>query len=170
MNAGVSATAGPALSAPNGTAPPAAPPTASTGATLDGRPSVQQISGNPAFGLDGFCPVALAEKQCWVQGDKAWGAVHLGKTYLFISQEYQQKFLANPDAYAPVLASNDPVLSIERNLQLPGSRSHGVFYRDHVYLFSGEETLTLFGKDPERYANGVRQAMQQRNSGAGQRR
>lgn len=167
MNPATAAPAGPALEAPAQSAPPVANP--SVGAPSS-NPPAQQVSGNPAFGLDGFCPVALAEKQRWIQGDKAWGAIHLGKTYLFISQENQQKFLANPDAYAPVLSGHDPVLIIERNVQTPGSRSHGVFYRDHVYLFSGEETLAAFGKDPERYANGVRQAMLQNRAPVDQRR
>jgi YHS domain-containing protein len=165
MNKGLSATVAPGLGAPAGTSP-----SASTGPAPNGQGSAQPISGNPAFGLDGFCPVALAEKQSWIQGDKAWGAIHLGKTYLFVSQEYQQKFLANPDAYAPVLAGNDPVLAIDQNRQTPGSRSHGVFYRDHVYLFSGEASLDIFRKDAERYANGVHQAMLQRRPGGEQRR
>ena len=31
-------------------------------------------AGNPALGLDGFCPVSLSEKQQWVRGDPRWGA------------------------------------------------------------------------------------------------
>ena len=136
-------------------------------APASGQPGAQAPASNPAFAMDGFCPVSLVEGQRWVQGDKVWGAVHLGQTYLFVSQANQQKFLADPDKFAPVLAGHDPVLALEQNVHQPGSRSHGVFYREHIYLFSNEQTLAQFGKDPERYANGVRQAMMQMQ---GQRR
>jgi len=112
------------------------------------------------FVLDGFCPVTLVEAHRWAPGDKTWGAIHLGKTYLFVSQAEQQKFLADPDRYAPVMSGVDPVLALENRQQVPGMRKHGVKYRGQVYLFSSEETLRRFEQNPGSYANGVMQAMQ----------
>ena len=71
---------------------------------------VQLPDGSPPLGLDGNCPVQLSEHKKWVRGNPSFGAVHRGRTYLFVSAEDQQKFLANPDHYSPVVSGNDPVL------------------------------------------------------------
>ena len=47
---------------------------------------------------------------------------------MFVSQAEQQKFLANPDLYSPVMSGNDPVLAFEQGQQVPGQRKLGVFY------------------------------------------
>ena len=43
--------------------------------------------GNPPLGMDGYCPVHLTESQQWQRGDVRWGAIHRGRTYLFVSQQ-----------------------------------------------------------------------------------
>ena len=116
--------------------------------------------GNPAVGLDGYCTVTLKTGHRWVRGDARWGVIHLGRTYLFIGPNEQQQFLTNPDFYSPVLSGNDAVLALEKGLSVVGHRKHGVFYGEHVYLFSSEETLGRFRLNPQRYAEGVRQAVQ----------
>lgn len=116
---------------------------------------------NPPLGLDGFCPVTLMEAQSWTAGDRRYGAIHRGRTYLFTGAEQQQRFLANPDLYSPAMAGNDPVLALEQQQQVAGHRRHGVYYRDRIYLFSNEASLARFSQNPEHYAEGVRQAMQQ---------
>jgi hypothetical protein len=73
-------------------------------------------------------------------------------------------FLADPDLYSPVLAGHDPVYWQERQELVPGGRQHGVFYRDHVYLFANPQSLAIFQADPGRYAGRVEEAM--RLSGA----
>jgi len=117
--------------------------------------------GNPAIGLEGYCPFLLSEETRWQLGDAQFGAIHRGRTYLFTSQAHQQKFLANPDLYSPMLSSHDPVLYVDRGQMVGGQRKHGVFFRKHVYLFYSEETLQAFWKAPDRYAAATRQAMQQ---------
>lgn len=124
------------------------------------RPELAQIpAGSPPLALDGFCPVTLAENRQWHDGDIRWGAVHRGRTYLFSSAVYQQRFLANPDRYSPVNQGNDPVLALERGIDVPGRREHGVTFGEHVYLFATEASLARFSSDPERYASPIVQAM-----------
>src|SRR5690606_15960666 len=66
--------------------------------------------GAPPLGFFGYCCVTMKENNDWQPGSVEWGAIHRGRTYLFRSQELRDKFLANPDSYAPVLAGADPVL------------------------------------------------------------
>jgi protein disulfide-isomerase len=114
--------------------------------------------GSPPLGLEGYCPVTLVEKQSWKEGDVRFGAIHHGRTYLFASQAEQQRFLANPDAFSPVMSGDDPVLALDENKSVPGKRKHGVFYSNRIYLFSSEATLTAFSKNPGRYAPEITQA------------
>jgi len=104
------------------------------------------------WGLQAFCPVTLSQRRQWVPGDRRWGVEHQGRVYLFSSEAAKRKFLANPTYYAPVLSGNDPILLIEQRQAVDGLREHGVFYRDRVYMFSGEATLARFSQSPARYA------------------
>jgi hypothetical protein len=110
-------------------------------------------AGNPSFGLDGFCPVSLAEKQRWIRGDPRWGAEHRGRIYLFVGPEEQRRFFADADRYAPVASGNDLVLATEQGQAVPGMRAHGVFFNNRVYLFSNEVSLEKFARNPGAYAN-----------------
>jgi YHS domain-containing protein/thiol-disulfide isomerase/thioredoxin len=115
--------------------------------------------GDFPFGLDRYCPVTLVEKRIWQPGDVRWGAKHRGRTYLFVSQEAQKAFLADPDRYSPVLSGNDPVMRLDYNQHVPGKREYGAFYNDRVYLFASEETFLRFDRDPARYTVDSRQAL-----------
>ena len=76
-----------------------------------------------------------------------------GRTYLFAGPEEQQKFLANPDRFSPVMSGDDPVLhTINQGQHVAGSRMYGVSYAVRVYLFTSEQTLQMFQQDPKRYA------------------
>lgn len=140
-------------------------PSASGAAPVDSRQPVTQPAqtkvpaGTPPLALDGYCPVTLVDKRQWQAGDKLWGAIHRGRTYLFTSEAAQKAFLADPDRYSPVLSGNDPVMRLEHHQDVPGKREHGAFYNDRIYLFASEETFQQFDRDPARYTVDTRQAM-----------
>jgi YHS domain-containing protein/thiol-disulfide isomerase/thioredoxin len=115
--------------------------------------------GSPPVALDGFCSVTLVERRAWAAGNVAHGVVHRGRTYLFVGPEQAQKFLANPEAYAPVLSGNDPVLALDNQVTAPGRREYGVFSGSRIYLFANEESRSRFQQNPNRYAAEVVQAM-----------
>jgi YHS domain-containing protein/thiol-disulfide isomerase/thioredoxin len=115
-------------------------------------------SGNPPLSLDGFCPVRLAERGEWTPGLKEYGLRHRGRTYLFAGPDEWQRFNADPDKYAPLASGFDPVLIVDARQQVDGDRKHGVTYRGQVLLFSSEETLGRFSRDPQRYAALLRPA------------
>jgi YHS domain-containing protein len=109
--------------------------------------------------LEGYCAVTLCEKRSWTPGDVRYGAIHRGRTYLFQSPAEQQRFLANPDRYSPVISGNDPVVALDEGRAVPGTRRYGLFYENRVYLFSSEESLARFSRAPNRYAAEIIQAM-----------
>jgi YHS domain-containing protein/thiol-disulfide isomerase/thioredoxin len=120
--------------------------------------------GSAPLGFDGFCPVTMKRQWQWAQGDIRYGAEHRGRTYLFVNQACQQEFLANPDAYSPVLSGMDPVLHLEQAQSVPGKRQYALEYKGQFYLFSNEQTLNRFWQNADQYTAGVQQAM---NSGQG---
>jgi YHS domain-containing protein len=135
---------------------------AGTAATVAAAPVVRPTqpplpAGSPPVAFDGCCPVTLLNK--WEQGSTQFGAIHRGRTYLFASDEQRKQFLANPDSFSPVFAGYDPVLLLDRQQSVAGSRKFGFRYGDAFYLFSSAETKARFEASPQTYAAGVRQAM-----------
>lgn len=111
--------------------------------------------GTMPLGLEGFCPVTLAEKGQWVEGRAQWGVRHRGRTYLFAGEPQQRAFLAEPDRYAPALSGDDAVVAFDSGKSVPGQRRYGVTYQSRMYLFSSPETRTTFSANPERYVSRV---------------
>ena len=109
--------------------------------------------------MDGFCPVTLLEQERWVKGDPRWGAVHRGCTYLFLSQQHQQRFLSDPDRYSPVLSGFDPAHYVDRGELVSGQRAHGMWFRGKTYLFADEQSLDRFAQAPEFYAQRAHEIM-----------
>ncbi|MDA7978705.1 MAG: thioredoxin domain-containing protein [Pirellulales bacterium] len=147
----------------------ATPPSGSTGSNPYGASqqlrsqSVPRIpSGNPPLAFQGFCVVTMMDRLpqggAWVQGNTAWGARHEGRTYLFADQQSQQKFLADPHRYAPLVSGVDIVHFLESNEIRDGNVHHGVFVDGRILLFTSEENLQKFSRAPDTYFNGLRQA------------
>jgi YHS domain-containing protein len=132
------------------TVPPATP-AASAMPTTPAAPASPDTYGSMPLGLEGYCPVTLAEKGVWTEGRAQWGVRHRGRTYLFAGPEQQQAFLASPDRFAPALSGDDPVTVVDQGKCLPGRRAYGVTYQSRMYLFSSPETRALFAANPERY-------------------
>jgi thiol-disulfide isomerase/thioredoxin/YHS domain-containing protein len=159
---------------PQQSAPPMAPmqpqvqPQPGQGA---GQAAMGLPPGSPPLGLDGYCPVQLIESWAWVVGDRQWGAIHEGRTYLFAGPKERQMFLDNPHKYAPVESGDDAVVLREQGLRVPGRRECGGVYDGRLYLFSSEESYARFEQaaklagsqqHPSPYAVPVMQAMRPR--------
>ncbi len=145
-------------------APPANPsaavtgsPAAAAGPAASTAVSAPAVPAPPPIALDGFCPVQLAEKNVWSPGDRRWGAIHRGRTYLFAGADEQRRFLADPDRYAPVNSGDDVVLALEQNRSVPGTRGYGVSFAGRVYLFADQVSLDKFSKNPKYYAERIAQ-------------
>lgn len=116
-------------------------------------------SQEPPLALDGFCPVTLEANEKWQQGDRQWGAVHRGRTYLFSSQRCQQVFMADPDRYSPMLSGYDPVRYIQHGETVPGLRQHGMWLHGKMYLFADEPSLERFRRSPDFFAQKAHEIM-----------
>jgi protein disulfide-isomerase len=154
-----------AATAPAAAVPPAQPAMVASrsSAPAGNEAASASVSKNPPLCLDGYCPVALCEKQQWVLGDRRWGAVHRGRTYLFSGPEEQRRFFADADRYAPVMSGNDLVMAVEQNQTALGMREHGVYFGNHIYLFTSEASLDKFSKNPNFYANHAVEALRASN-------
>jgi YHS domain-containing protein len=154
------------------------PPSPATTATVDAPrthgPTLVPASQAPPIALDGFCPVTLLEtvardpndRSAWKKGDRQFGAIHRGRTYLFASAEQQKKFLASPDAYAPALAGCDPVRFAERGEFVDGKRAYGLVTPDRrIFLFADEASRNRFEQSPANYSAAIQQAMLRSESG-----
>jgi YHS domain-containing protein len=119
----------------------------------------------PPIALEGYCPVTLLESMKWKKADKRFGAIHRGRTYLFVSEAEQQKFLARPDAYSPLLSGYDPVVFAQKGETVVGSRAFGLLYNKQICLFVSEESLQAFKASPKIYADTAHTAMQQAETG-----
>jgi len=154
------ASAPPAAQAPVN--PYAAAAAAGAGTATAPNPNLPQLPpGCPAVALDGNCPVTLLERRRWAQGHPSFGAVHRGRTYLFLGPQERDKFLTDPDRYSPVLSGLDPVLAAEGQ-SVHGKREFGVFGADgKVYLFANEASRAKFEESEMSYASRATQMMQQ---------
>ena len=124
------------------------------------RPAQPALPPNsPPVAFDGCCPVTLKTQNRWAPGSTAFGAVHRGRTYLFAGEAERQQFLVDPDGFSPVFAGYDPVLLLERQQSVQGTRKFGFRYGNSFYLFASKETMDRFQASPQTYAAGVRQAM-----------
>jgi YHS domain-containing protein len=108
------------------------------------------VAEDAPLGLENFCPVSLVTRQEWVRGNARWEVVHHGRTFQFASESERLKFLANPDAFAPVNNGNDLVLS-SRGETTSGRCDFGVLYSGRIYLFAGEATLNEFMASPAKF-------------------
>lgn len=101
-------------------------------------------------GLDGYDSVVLQKSQIWRRGDERFQAKFEGCVYSFLDANNRDEFNANPKKFAPVLSGNDVVLAMDGKL-VAGSRRHGLWLGDRIYLFVDEDNLNQFASSPHRY-------------------
>jgi YHS domain-containing protein len=119
--------------------------------TGQGTPSSDAAGATPILMLEGFCPVTLADENRWTPGNPEFSQVHRGRQYRFASDAKYRLFVENPDKYAPVLDGHDVVVALRESRKVPGVRRHGMWYRGHIFLFAGEDTLATFIQSPDLY-------------------
>jgi thiol-disulfide isomerase/thioredoxin/YHS domain-containing protein len=118
--------------------------------------------GCPPVALDGNCPVTLMERKRWSVGHASFGAVHRGRTYLFLGPQERDKFLADPDRFSPVMSGLDPVHALDHQQQVPGKREYGVFGADgKIYLFADEASRAKFEQNEQHYTAAANQTLGQ---------
>ncbi len=132
-------------------------------ATKPASPSTASFKPEQAeLAMQGFCPVTVITQDKWVEGNPAFGAVHLGKLYLFSSEENLKTFLADPIPYTPVLNEIDVVRFFEERKIVPGKREWGL--KDPIYnrmfFFADEAAMNHFYNEYERYTDAAIEVME----------
>ena len=132
-------------------------------ATEPASPSTASFKPEQAeLAMQGFCPVTVITQDKWVEGNPEFGAVHLGKLYLFSSEENLKTFLADPIPYTPVLNEIDVVRFFEERKIVPGKREWGL--KDPIYnrmfFFADEAAMNHFYNEYERYTDAAIEVME----------
>lgn len=140
--------------------------TAAIPSEVENAPAVQNVPESvPAaqemkpetkvVGLEGFCPVTLLETEEWVDGKEEWTVMNHGITYHLASAGQVQKFLADPDAYTPVMDGADAVLFAETGVKVPGNADNCVVFEGKLFMFSNEENLNKFFANSAAYMTAI---------------
>ncbi len=111
---------------------------------------VSSVANDQSLGLEGYCPVSLNDHGRWVVGEQQFAVKHRGKVYRLSSQETMQKFLASPDAYAPVLSGYDPMVFLDEGKLVSGTFDFGLVEDSQprtIFLFSSAESKAKFELD-----------------------
>lgn len=147
--------ASPAQAKPTGEPPSVAPPVAAAAPPA-----------HPPIGLDGCCPVTMKHARRWLPGNKEFGAVHEGRTYLFAGAAERDEFLQNYQKYAPLLSGFDPVVWIETGKKVEGKREFGMEFGESIFLFSSDESREKFTANAAGYASTLQQRLAQGAAGS----
>ena len=104
-------------------------------------------------GFKGFCPVALRERRELVDTNEKFTSTFGLETYKFSSAESKAAFDIDPSRYVPAASGSDVVMLVNSGEEQAGRLDYALWYRDRLYLFRSSETMTLFSKDPQRFAS-----------------
>ncbi len=104
-------------------------------------------------GFKGFCPVPLRERRELVEASPQFTSTFGLQTYTFSSAESKVAFDRDPARYAPVAGGSDIVVLVNSGEEQAGQLDFALWYRDRLYWFCSGETMTLFSKDPQRFAS-----------------
>jgi YHS domain-containing protein len=112
---------------------------------------IQSRTGQTGF--KGFCPVALRERRELLEANDQFTSTFGLQTYTFSSAESKAAFDAEPSRYAPAAGGSDVVVLVNSGEEQTGQLDYALWYRDRLYLFRSRETMTLFSRDPQRFAS-----------------
>ena len=104
-------------------------------------------------GFKGFCPVTLRDHRELTEADPQFSSTFGLQTYTFSSAESKIAFDSDPARYAPAAGGSDVVVLVNSGEEQAGQLDYALWYRDRLYLFRSRETMTLFSKDPQRFAS-----------------
>ena len=120
------------------------------------------IHETPDLAIQGFCPVSVIREREWVDGNPEHGVIHLGRLYLFASEEKMELFLQDPVPYTPVMNEIDVVRFFEERRIVPGKREWGIQDPVHgrMYFFADEEAMNHFLDKYELYSEAAVKVME----------
>jgi YHS domain-containing protein/thiol-disulfide isomerase/thioredoxin len=103
------------------------------------------------IGLSGYCPVMLSDRKEWLPGSADISERHRGVLYYFSAPKQRDRFVENPDRYAPRNLGCDPVLLARDQRAITGRIRYGLFFDGNLYLFRTAENREEFRRQPLKY-------------------
>lgn len=132
---------------------PSAPQLPSPAANESKQSKMERIAARKNLtGLKGFCPVALRDERDLLDAQNAFSAIYNGRKYSFSSQSAMERFLAEPEKYAPAAGGVDVIHFNLTGEEVEGSLDHAVWYKGRLYLFTSVETMETFVAAPASHA------------------
>jgi protein disulfide-isomerase len=124
--------------------------------------TVDETDEQPELAMQGYCAVTVINENKWVEGTSEFGVIHLGKLYLFTTEEKMQLFLADPMPFTPVLNEIDVVRFFEERKVVPGKREWGLKDPIHnrMFFFADEAAMNHFYNEYERYTDAAIKVME----------
>ena len=114
--------------------------------------TVKDANDHFPLALNGCCAVSLFTDGSWIPGDKRFGVVHRGRTFLLATPDKRDEFFQSPDTYSPALAGYDVVVLGTTGDLTDGIPEHLECYHNRLYLFSDNKAHLLFLSSPDAYA------------------
>ena len=115
---------------------------------------LQQIQSRVGqTGFKGFCPVALRDRRQLIEADPMFESTFGLQTYTFSSAEAKAAFDNDPSRFAPAAGGSDVVVLVNSGEEQAGLLDYALWHRDRLYMFRSRETMSLFSKDPQRFAS-----------------
>ena len=106
----------------------------------------EPAKAGPAF--DGLCIVSAVEGRELVKGTNRNQVTYRGQTLYFSSIEHKEQFLASPAAYWPMLDGACAITLLDDEQRVAGSLEFAAVFRKHIWLFSSQEAMQEFLRNP----------------------
>ncbi|MBT5017480.1 hypothetical protein OAF42_03460 [Planctomicrobium sp.] len=106
-------------------------------------------------GLKGFCPVQLRDTRDLVDVNENYSAIFNNKKYSFSNAAALQKFIGDPEKYAPAIHGSDVIHLSLTGEELEGSLDYAVWFKGRLYLFSSAETMETFVAAPNSHVTNL---------------
>jgi len=103
------------------------------------------------IGLSGYCPVMLSDRKEWIPGSADIAERHRGVLYYFSAHSQRERFLEDPDRFAPRNLGCDPVLLTRDQRAITGRIRYGLFFDGNLYLFRTVRNREEFRRHPLKY-------------------
>lgn len=101
--------------------------------------------------FEGTCLVTLRDEQALAAGVEQFAAEYRGHTVRFASEEFQRRFLANPEQYWPMWDGNCVVTAVQERVKRPGLPQYGAIYRGRLWFFADAEQRAHFMQSAAEY-------------------
>ena len=108
----------------------------------------EQPTPEAAAAFGGTCLVSAVEERELIVGSRQCQLDYRGHLLYFRSEDHQQKFLAQPARYWPMLDGACAMTLLNDDERVEGQLKHAAVFRKRIWLFTSETAMRDFLLDP----------------------